>query len=403
MTNTSISFLEKYLGFLFCAFISAVRWVLRPFSKRGNASSRSQKIVFVKFIEQGAFVLHQTSFKEAATQYRAENIFLCTFLSNKPLIEILNIVPHTNVIYINEKTFFHFTAGFASAILQIRKKRIDTAIDLEFLSAATAIFCYLTGASKRAGYHRYMGSQNYRGDLFTHRLSYSHYVHVAESSWCLLKSIELLPDSLPALDISLSKSYNSEVVFVPDSADQLRIKQMMGASDKIANNIIVINPSLNDVLPLRKWPAAYYRDFIGLFINRYPDYKFVFTGREDEREMTDTFIASAGLSDAVNLCGKTSLRDILTLYTYSKLLLTSDSGPGHFATLTPVSAVVLFGPETPVLYSPLSDRTKVLYRNLPCSPCYNVYNNRQSPCSNNICMSQITVKEVMGAVEQILK
>ena len=388
---------------MFCAFLSVVRWLLKPFSQSAKASQRSQKIVFVKFIEQGAFVLHQTSFKEAAAQYGADNIFLCTFLSNKPLIELLNIVPQSNVIYIDEQTFFHFVAGFASAILQIRKKGIDTAIDLEFLSAATAIFCYLTGTPKRAGYHRYMGSQNYRGDLFTHRLSYSHYVHVAESSWCLLKSIELLPESLPMLDITLSKSYNSEVVFVPDTADQARIRQMLGPSITNIDKIIVINPSLNDVLPLRKWPAAHYRDFIGRFKNKYPDYKFVFTGREDEREMTDNFIESAGLSDAVNLCGKTALRDILTLYTYSKLLLTSDSGPGHFATLTPVNAIVLFGPETPVLYSPLSERTKILYRSLPCSPCYNVYNNRQSPCRNNICMSQITVMEVMEAAEQILK
>ena len=31
---------------------------------------------------------------------------------------------------------------------------------------------------------------------------------------------------------------------------------------------------------------------------------------------------------------------------------------------------------------------------LPCSPCVNAYNNRQSPCRDNICMKSITVDHV---------
>ncbi len=402
MTNTSISFLEKYFGFLLCSLLSAVRSLFRPFTSKINSHKPSRKILFVKFIEQGAFVLHHASFIEAAEIYGAENIFLCTFLSNKPLVDLLSLVPASNIIYINEKSFSHFTIGFARALLNIQKAGIDTAIDLEFFSTATAIFCYLSGATKRAGYHRYMGSQNYRGDLFTHRLSYSHYVHVAETSWCLLKSIELEPQMLPALNISFEDTL-IKPTFIPDTNDHDRIRQLLGQNKTISGPIIVINPSLNDVLPLRKWPSDHFRKFVALFKSRYPDYQFVFTGREDEAELTEHFIATLNLPNAINLCGKTQLRDILTLYTHARLLLTSDSGPAHFATLTPINTIVLFGPETPDLYSPLSIRTKVLYRGLPCSPCFNVYNNRQSPCRNNICMQQISVDDVMKAVEEILQ
>lgn len=401
MTNASISALEEYLGLLLCYLLNVFHKTVSLFSTGKAQNERSKKIVFVKFIEQGALVLHRNTFVEAVKQYGATNIFLCTFSSNAQLVEVLNVIPANNRIYIDEKSLWHFTIGFVRALLRIRKEKIDTAIDLEFFSRATAIFCYLTGARKRAGYHRYLGLQNYRGDLFTHKLSYSHYVHVGDSSWCLLKCIELPSKELPALNITLKENI-TEICFTPTADDLAKLEMLLGTKANSTTPLVVINPSLNDTLPLRKWPEENYKTFVQELSTRFPETKFVFTGRPDERELTERFIASLNLKDAINLCGKTELKDILTLYSQSKLLLTSDSGPGHFATLTPVHAIVLFGPETPVLYAPLSKRTHIMYEPPPCSPCYNVYNNRLSPCHNNICMQRISVHRVMSTAVEIL-
>ena len=401
MTNASISALEEYLGLLLCYLLNVFHQLVSLFNNGKAQNERSKKIVFVKFIEQGALVLHRNTFLEAVKQYGADNIFLCTFSSNAQLVDILNVIPAENRIYIDESSLSVFTVGFIRALSTIRKQNIDTAIDLEFFSRATAIFCYLTGARKRAGYHRYMGLQNYRGDLFTHKLSYSHYVHVGDSSWCLLKSIELPSKDLPALDITLKENV-TEICFSPTADDLAKLEMLLGGNADSTTPLVVINASLNDTLPLRKWPEENYKMFVQELNIRFPETKFIFTGRPDERELTQRFISSLNLKDSVNLCGKTELKDILTLYSQAKLLLTSDSGPGHFATLTPVHAIVLFGPETPVLYAPLSKRTHVMYEPPPCSPCYNVYNNRLSPCNNNICMKRISVDQVMKAAEEIL-
>jgi hypothetical protein len=37
---------------------------------------------------------------------------------------------------------------------------------------------------------------------------------------------------------------------------------------------------------------------------------------------------------------------------------------------------------------------------LPCSPCVNAYNNRQSVCRDNICMKSITVDHVFTVASQ---
>jgi ADP-heptose:LPS heptosyltransferase len=96
------------------------------------------------------------------------------------------------------------------------------------------------------------------------------------------------------------------------------------------------------------------------------------------------------------------LRELLTLYTLANVLVTNDSGPAHFASLTTVHTVVLFGPETPLLFGSVAPATTIIWKQLACSPCVSVFNHRLSPCDNNLCMQLITVDEVFAAVDRAL-
>jgi len=91
------------------------------------------------------------------------------------------------------------------------------------------------------------------------------------------------------------------------------------------------------------------------------------------------------------------------LYTMADVLVTNDSGPGHFASMTRIDTVVLFGPETPALYGPLGPNTHTIWAGLACSPCINPFNHRISPCTNNVCMQSISVPQVFGQVMELLQ
>ena len=88
----------------------------------------------------------------------------------------------------------------------------------------------------------------------------------------------------------------------------------------------------------------------------------------------------------------------MVLYTLSEILVTNDSGPAHFAALTPVHVITLFGPDTLALFAARTPRHQAVWLGLGCSPCVNAYNNRQSPCVDNVCMKQITVDRVFAEV-----
>jgi len=71
------------------------------------------------------------------------------------------------------------------------------------------------------------------------------------------------------------------------------------------------------------------------------------------------------------------------------------------ASLTAMPTFVLFGPETPALYVPLGQATP-LYAGLACSPCVSAYNQRQTPCTDNICLKVIAPERVYERVKPVV-
>jgi ADP-heptose:LPS heptosyltransferase len=162
--------------------------------------------------------------------------------------------------------------------------------------------------------------------------------------------------------------------------------------------LILLNPNASDLLPLRRWPPLRYVELARRLLARYPNLFIGFTGAPAEAAPNNRLADEVGSCRVVQLAGKTTLRQLLVLYTRSDVLVTNDSGPAHFASLTPIHVVTLFGPETPALFAARSPNATALWAGIACSPCVNAYNNRQSICRNNLCMQAITVDDVFEKV-----
>jgi ADP-heptose:LPS heptosyltransferase len=165
--------------------------------------------------------------------------------------------------------------------------------------------------------------------------------------------------------------------------------------------LILLNPNASDLLPLRRWPAPRYVELARRLLERYPELFIGFTGAPAEAASNNRLADEVGSSRVVRLAGKTTLRQLLALYARSEILVTNDSGPAHFASLTPIRVVTLFGPETPALFASRSPNATALWAGIACSPCVNAYNNRQSVCRDNLCMQAITVDDVFEKVTRI--
>ena len=128
----------------------------------------------------------------------------------------------------------------------------------------------------------------------------------------------------------------------------------------------------------------------------------ILTGIIEEQQACEFLLRNINPDRVINFAGKTTFKELITLYSISDLLITNDSGPVHFASTTDIPILALFGPETPKIFGPMSPKAKVISIELACSPCISVFNQKKSSCNDNQCMKQISVQMVLSEAQKIL-
>jgi len=177
--------------------------------------------------------------------------------------------------------------------------------------------------------------------------------------------------------------------------DRLRAICPETSSEK---RLIILNPNGSQLLPLRRWPMPHYVELARRLITC-PSVILVITGVAAERPDADMICSAVRSSRCINFAGQTTLRELIDLYNIADLMVSNDSGPPNFASLTALKVLVFFGPETPCCYRPLGPHVEVLYAGLLCSPCVSAYNHRKSPCMDNKCLQAISVDQVYARIK----
>jgi ADP-heptose:LPS heptosyltransferase len=285
---------------------------------------------------------------------------------------------------------------------RVRKIGIDAVVDLEFLTRFSAILTFTTGAKSRVGFHTFFGDGPYRGDLMTHRLLYNPHLHTSEMFEAMVEALTRDPAVLPTFDFTPSANQPLPTV-QPSPSEVAEVNALLQRENPRIGSapLILLNPNASDLLPLRRWPSLRYVELAQRLLERYPGLFIGFTGSPAEAAPNSRLADQVVSNRVLVLAGKTTLRQLLVLYTRSDVLVTNDSGPAHFALMTPIRVVTLFGPETPALFGARSPNATALWAGIACSPCVNAYNNRQSVCRNNLCMQAITVDDVFTEVTRI--
>jgi ADP-heptose:LPS heptosyltransferase len=394
MKMQTIRWLDKYAGSLILLICSGFN-ALFPSRKKPP-----QRIIFLKLIEQGATVLAYSSLKYAIERYGKSNVYFLVFKQNRFILDQLQLLADENIIELRNEGIFYLLADLWPAIKRCRKARIDSSVDMEFFARSTAIIAYLIGTTNRVGLYRFNAEQPYRGTIINHRVLYNPYIHIADQYLLLVKALESPDITEPLLKIEKEKIKATHPQLRYEAKDREEVRKKFALPEN--RRLIIFNCNASDMLPLRRWEMHKFGELSRKVVEQFPDHLILYTGLAEERGKLEKMQRDFELSDTINLAGKTSMRELMILFELADLVLTNDSGPAHFASLFDTRVIVLFGPESPSLYAPRSEKVKVVYNNLACSPCVNVYNHRFSPCTNNLCMQSIRVEEVFSHLKTAL-
>lgn len=399
MNVNTIRALDLWAGRALCWALTVYRRLRGRVVPERASSDPVKKVLFIKLIEQGATVLACDAVGRAADRVGRSQVYFCVFEENRAILDLLDLVPPENILVIRNGNLWTFVLDVLKTMIRVRRLGIDAVIDMEFFSRASAILAHLSGARFRVGFHRFTTEGPYRGDLMTHRIQYNPYLHTATVYSLLVDALLMDPGDVPLPKTPPFPLTHGVPRFVPDPEISARVRDLLPDID---GPVILLNPNAGDLMPLRKWSQDRFVELGRRILESEPHATIVITGAPSEQAPAETLCRTVASPRAVCLAGKTTLHELLALYTLADILVTNDSGPAHFAALTDIHTVVLFGPETPVRYAPLGLHLHVLWAGLACSPCVNAFNHRFSPCILNRCMQAIEVDRVFETVRACL-
>ena len=363
--------------------------------------TKPKNVLLIELSEMGSAIIVDPAMRKLKDNIDGE-LFFVIFSKNKVSLQLLETIKEENIYTIDESSIVNLATSAIGFLKWCRKNKIDSAIDLELFSRFTALLTATCGAVNCVGFHSFHNEGLYRGDFLTRKVAYNPHQHIAKNFISLVDALltddEQLPytkrvikdDEIQIAKATISDEEKQSVLAV--------ISEKYNDFDKEKNPVILVNSNASDLLPQRRWDRENYGDVIKMILSYNQDAIVLLTGAPAEKEGAQLLSDYVADKRCINFAGAVKFLQLPALYSVSAFMLTNDSGPAHFASITDMHTFVIFGPETPALYSSLGPTTPI-YSAMACSPCVSASNHRKTPCSDNQCIKIITPEWVFNTLK----
>ena len=385
------------MGVPVCALFSLIDGLFPP----TRPSTPPRRILVILLSEMGSLVLAHAMFARLKRKYPGASIHALVFAKNREVLDLLGVIPPENVLTVSDRSVTDLLGDALSVVRAMRTLAFDVVIDCELFARVSSIFSFLSGAPVRVGFFRHTQEGLYRGTFINRQVMYNPYTHLTQQFVALADAIE--SRTIPVAKDAMLPPLEQPAPLQFPAAELEEVSSRLDADfpGVKGKSLVLVSPS-GGILPIRAWPLEHYRALCTSLLA--DGHAVAIIGLGGDKPYGEDLVAHCRSPHCVDLTGYTkSVRHLLALFHRASLLVTNDGGPGQFAAITPVPTIILFGPETPVLYGTLSKNSHCFHLGIPCSPCLTAYNHRTSPCDgDNQCLKQITPEQVLAKARQMV-
>ena len=265
----------------------------------------------------------------------------------------------------------------------LRRDRADLALDFEQFVRASQVLLFLSGARQVIAFDT--AGQN-RAHLAEVRVPYDDTGHASRSFLSLARAAGV-----------------HETDYVPgglgvDAEARERTAEWVQRAGK--RPLVLVHPGSGDNFTGRRWPTRRFGLVARRLVDEH-DAAVVVTGTRAERRLAHE-VVEASERDLFDLSGRLPLADLIAFLDRAEMLISNDTGPVHLASALGTPVLGLYGPNTPLLYGPLSPGSRAFYDAPACSPCITNLNYKTSRCLNPVCIRAISEEEVAQAAFHLL-
>lgn len=259
------------------------------------------------------------------------------------------------------------------AVSEIRRGNYDVAIDLYPFFENSIFLLWCTKIPIRVGY-----ASGGLGSLLTHPQTWNlEEKHIAYYHIDLVRVIFQEFPQFPQLRPIIPQ--NPQV-----NLDGLLSKYF------IKNGYVVCHPGSGSAL--RNWPLDKWMKLRELLVSS--GNCLVFTGLGHSEAKDINTIIGDDFTNCINLCDQLSWYEFVEIIARAKCLIGVDSSASHVAAAVGISSVIICGGMVNFKHwQPLTKKTKILYNDVDCLPCYN-----GRGCKNMRCIRELDAAIVCRAV-----
>ena len=199
------------------------------------------------------------------------------------------------------------------------------------------------------------------------------------------KNLEFIPEA-ERLMILINEKIKDEEYYKIDENVMRRIKEII--KKLRIKDFILVHPGAKR--KTNKWDEE---RFIGIINQIKNKFDVILTGSKDEKEICKMIREETG---CIDLSGELNIKELIALLSFSRLLISNDTGPIHLAPLVKIPVVVIQSArDFENKWKPFGENVYLIRKNTGCTPCL------KEECENLICMD-ISVEEVLKVVEKII-
>ena len=333
-----------------------------------------KKILIVKLSAIGDVIMALPMLAEIKHEYPGAEV---TWIVGECAVSIIEMFPVQHVICINEKKLLTGNSfEKMQTIFSVWRKIAFEHFDLIILGHSDIryrIITLLTNGLQRG----FGGSKSRRKFPLPGRHFTDEYVRLVHPNDC---GQQVTPSAL--ISVSLSE----------------KISELLSGTCK-GRRIVLTPGGAKNILAddkIRRWPIENFIKLSRLLLEN--GFSIILTGSKSDEWILPYFSEIK----IVNLIGKTTLQELMTVFSAVDLVVTHDSGPMHLAGLAGSRILALFGPTNPYEKVPRGKQVRFLWypEKYACCPCYD--GKTYAKCSDNVCLREITPKKVYEEILEML-
>lgn len=149
--------------------------------------------------------------------------------------------------------------------------------------------------------------------------------------------------------------------------------------------------------PSKQWPVEYFHELAQRLTAK--GMQVWVLGSSKDKPLGDAICDGLPTELSFNLCGATTLEDVVDLLAHARVAVTNDSGLMHVAAAVGTNVQAIYGSTSPEFTPPLTDNRDIHWLHLDCAPCF----ERVCPLGHTNCLKQIYPEQIASSTVKFIQ